>query len=68
MIRALEDDRRSVVEHYPVVLRAVVADRDTNSPRWLVAVLAGAVGRRRAERDLLAAGASADALRWVRLL
>ncbi|WP_405016861.1 hypothetical protein OHV05_06945 [Kitasatospora sp. NBC_00070] len=67
VLRALEDDRRSVLAHYPAVLGAVVADRDANSPRWLVAVLAGAVGRRRAEADLLAAGASADALRWARL-
>ncbi|MER5864735.1 hypothetical protein [Kitasatospora sp. NPDC002040] len=65
-LRALEADRRLVLGHYPAVLRAVVADRDVNSPRWLVVVLASAVGRRRAEADLLAAGASADALRWAR--
>lgn len=65
VIRALETDRHLVVAHYPAVLRAVVADQDVNSPRWLVAVLAGAVGRRRAEQDLRAAGATADVLRWA---
>ncbi|WP_457028194.1 hypothetical protein [Kitasatospora sp. P5_F3] len=62
---ALEGERRLVREHYDAVLRAVLTDRDVNSPRWLVAVLVGAVGRRRVEQDLLTAGASADVLRWA---
>ncbi|BFV59936.1 hypothetical protein KCMC57_up50400 [Kitasatospora sp. CMC57] len=64
--RTLDGERRLVLGSYDAVVRAVVADRGTDSPRWLVSVLVSAVGRRRAEADLLAAGASADALRWVR--
>ncbi|MFJ8042669.1 hypothetical protein ACIRBX_19480 [Kitasatospora sp. NPDC096147] len=64
--RTLEaGSRQQVLAHYPAVLRTVAADPDPNSPRWLVAVLAGAVGPRRARADLEAAGASAHTLRWA---
>ncbi|MGW4646689.1 hypothetical protein [Kitasatospora sp. NPDC004289] len=66
VFRTLEaGPRQRVLEHYPALLRAVAADPDPSSPRFLVAVLADAVGPRRARADLDAAGASAAALRWA---
>ncbi|MDH6127103.1 hypothetical protein [Kitasatospora sp. GP82] len=73
-VRELTGKRAPVEQHYRLVVRALVADDDPSSPRWLAAVLVAAVGRRRVQESLLRAVEEGDpyqqvcavgAWRWV---